>query len=244
MEPKQKRHPVVDVTGDGSKVRCCKEQYCIGTWNVRSMNQGKLEVIKQEMARVNVNILGISKLKCTGMGEFNSDDHYIYYCGKESLRKNGVDIISSVQFSRSVVSDTLQPHGLHHARLPCPSPTPGSYSDSCPLSRWCHPTISSFVVPFSSHLQSFLASGSFPVSQFITSGGQILEFQLRHQSFQWIFKTGFLLDGLVASPCSPRDSQESSPIPQFRSINNMVLSFLYSPILTSIHDYWKNHSLD
>ena len=70
MEPKQKQNPVVDVTGDGSKVRSCKEQYCIGTWNVRSMNQGKLEVVKQEMARVNINILGISKLKWTGMGEF------------------------------------------------------------------------------------------------------------------------------------------------------------------------------
>ena len=81
-ESKQKQHPVVDVTGDGSKVRCCKEQYCIGTWNVRSMNQGNLEVVKQEMARVNVNILGISELKWTGMGEFNSDDHYIYYCGQ------------------------------------------------------------------------------------------------------------------------------------------------------------------
>ena len=93
MEPKQKQHPVVDVTGDGSKVRCCKEQYCTGTWNVRSMNQSKLEVIKQEMARVNVNILGISKLKWTGMGEFNSDDHYIYYCGQESLRRNRVGLI-------------------------------------------------------------------------------------------------------------------------------------------------------
>ena len=80
MEPKQNQYPVVDVTGDRSKVRCCKEQYWIGTWNVRSMNQGKLEVVKQEMGRVNVNILGISELKCTGMGEFNSD-HYIYYCG-------------------------------------------------------------------------------------------------------------------------------------------------------------------
>ena len=77
-EPKQKQHPVVDVTGDGSKVRCYKEQYCIETWSVRSMNQGKLEVIKQEMARVNVNILGISELKQTGMGKYNSDDHYIY----------------------------------------------------------------------------------------------------------------------------------------------------------------------
>ena len=90
-EPKQKQHPVVDMTGDRSKV--CKEQYCTGTWNVRSMNQSKLEVVKQEMARVNVNILGISKLKWTGMGEFNSDDHYIYYCGQESLRRNRVGLI-------------------------------------------------------------------------------------------------------------------------------------------------------
>ena len=93
MEPKQKQHPVVDVTGDRSKVRYCKEQYCIGTWNVGSMNQGKLEVVKQEMARVNVDILVISELKWTGMGECNSDDHYIYYCGQESLRRNGVAII-------------------------------------------------------------------------------------------------------------------------------------------------------
>ena len=92
-EPKQKQHPFVDVTGDGSKVRCCKEQYYIGTCNVRSMNKGKLEVVKQEMARVSVDILGISELKWTGMGEFNSDDHYIYYCGQESLRRNGVVII-------------------------------------------------------------------------------------------------------------------------------------------------------
>ena len=83
----------MDVTGDGSKVRCCKEQYCIGTWNVRYMNQGKLEVVKQEMARTNVDILGISELKWTGMGEFNSDDHYVYYCGQESLRRHEVAII-------------------------------------------------------------------------------------------------------------------------------------------------------
>ena len=82
----------MDVTGDRRKVQCYKEQYCIGTWNVRSMNQGKLEVVKQEMARVNINILGISELKWTGMGEFNSDDHYIYYCGQKSLRRNGVAI--------------------------------------------------------------------------------------------------------------------------------------------------------
>ena len=83
----------MDVTGDRSKVQCCKAQYRIGTWNVRSMNQGKLEVVKQEMARVNVDILGISELKWSEMGEFNSDDHYIYYCGQESLRRNGVVIM-------------------------------------------------------------------------------------------------------------------------------------------------------
>ena len=83
----------MDVTGDGSKVQCCKEQYCIGTLNIRYKNQGKLKVIKQEMARVNVDILGISELKWTGMGEFNSDNNYIYYCGQESLRRNGVAII-------------------------------------------------------------------------------------------------------------------------------------------------------
>ena len=97
-EPKQKQHPVVDVTGDGSKVRCCKEQYCMGTWNVRYMNQDKLQtgedhkVVKQETARVNINILGISELKWSRMAEFNSDDHCIYYRGQESLRRNGVAI--------------------------------------------------------------------------------------------------------------------------------------------------------
>ena len=93
MEPKQQQHPVANVTGDRSKVRCCEEKYCIETWNVRSMNQGKLEVVKQEMARENMDILGIRELKWTGTGEFNSDDHYIYYCGQESLRRNGVALI-------------------------------------------------------------------------------------------------------------------------------------------------------
>ena len=83
----------MDVTGDGSKVQCYKEQYCIGTWNIRSMNQSELEVVKQEMARMNINILGISELKWTGTGKFNSDDHYTYYCGQESLRRNGVAFI-------------------------------------------------------------------------------------------------------------------------------------------------------
>ena len=99
MEPKQKQYPAVDVTGDRSKVLCCKEQYCIGTWNVRSMNQGKLEIVKQKMARVNVDTLGISELKWTGISEFNSSDHYIYYFGQESLRRNEVAIIVKRQKS-------------------------------------------------------------------------------------------------------------------------------------------------
>ena len=102
MESKQKQHPVVDVTGDRRKVWWDKEQYCIGTWNVRSVNQGKLKVVKQEMARVNIDILGISELKWTGMGEFNSDDHYIYYCRQESLRRNGVAIMVNKSLKCSI----------------------------------------------------------------------------------------------------------------------------------------------
>ena len=108
MEPKQKQYTGVDVTGNGSKVRCCKEQYCIGTWNVRPMNQGKLEVITQEMGRVNVYILGISKLQWTGMGEFNSDDHHIYYCGQEFLRRNEVAIIVNKGVQNAVLGYSLK----------------------------------------------------------------------------------------------------------------------------------------
>ena len=108
MEPKQKQYPVADVTDDRSKVQCCKEQYCIGTWNVRSMNQGKLEVVKQEMARVNVNILGISELKWTGMGEFNSDDHNIYYYEQESLQRNGIAIVVNKRVKNAVLGCNLK----------------------------------------------------------------------------------------------------------------------------------------
>ena len=93
----------VDVTSDGSKVQCCKEQYCIVTWNVKSMNQGKLEVVKQEMARLNIKILGISELKWTEMGKYNSDDHYIYYGGQESLRRNGVVLIVDKKAQNAVL---------------------------------------------------------------------------------------------------------------------------------------------
>ena len=108
MAPKQKKYPAVNVTGDRSKVQCCKEQYCTGTWNVRSMNQGKSEVVKQEMARVNVNILGIGELKWTEMGEFNSNDHYIYSCGQESLRRNGVATMVNKRVQNAVPGCNLK----------------------------------------------------------------------------------------------------------------------------------------
>ena len=105
------------VTGYRSKVQSYKEQYCIGTWNVMSMNQGKLEVVKQEMARVNINILGISELKWTGMGEFNSDDHYIYYCGQESLRRNGVAIMVYKRVRKAVLGYNLKNDRMISVRL-------------------------------------------------------------------------------------------------------------------------------
>ena len=127
--------------------------------------------------------------------------------------------------------------------MDCNMPGLPVHPNLCPLSRWCHPTIPSSVVPFSSCLQSSPASGSFKWVSSLNNVAKVLEFQLQHQPFQWIFRTGVLWDGLVGSPCSPRDSQESST-PQFKSINFSALSFPHSPTLTSIHDYWKIHSLD
>ena len=116
-EPKQKQYPVVDVTGDRRKVQCYKEQYSTGPWNVKSMNQGKLEVVNQEVARVNVDILGISELKWTGMGGFNSDDHYIYDCGQESLRRNGVVIIVNKRVQNAVLGCNLKSDGMISIRF-------------------------------------------------------------------------------------------------------------------------------
>ena len=152
-------------------------------------------------------------------------------------------LFSLVQFSHSIVSDSLWPHELQHARPPCPSPTPRAYPNSCLLSWWCHPTISLSVVPFS----DFNLSQHQDLFKWVSSLHQVakvLEFQLQHHSFQWTLRIDLLQDGLVGSPCSPKNSQESSPTPQFKSINSAVLSFLYNPTLTSIHDYWKNHSLE
>ena len=117
IEPKQKQYPFVVVTGDRRKVQCYKEQYSIGTWNVKSMNQGKLEVVKQEMARVNVNILGISELKWPGMGEFNSDDHYIYYGGQESLRRNAVAIMVNKRVQNAVAGCSLKNYRMISVRF-------------------------------------------------------------------------------------------------------------------------------
>ena len=147
-----------------------------------------------------------------------------------------------VQFTHSVMADSLWPHGLQKARLPCPSPTLGDCSNSCPLSQWRHPTIYPLSSPSSPTFNLSQHQGLF---KWLNSSHQVAKvLELQHQSFQWIFRADFLYEGLVGSSCSPRDSQESSPIPQFKSINCLVLSFLYSPTLTSIHDYWKNHNFD
>ena len=153
-------------------------------------------------------------------------------------------LMYSVQFSRSVVSDSLQPHESQHARPPCPSPIPRVHSNSCASSRWCHPAISSSVVPFSSCPQFLPASGSFPMSQLFTWGGQsigasasasVLPMNTQDRSpLGW---TGWI-------SLQSKGLSESSPTPQFKSINSSAFSFLYSPTVTSIHDHWKNHSLD
>ena len=149
----------------------------------------------------------------------------------------------SDHFGCSVVSDSLQPHGLQHVRVPCPSPTSWTCSNSCPSSQWCHPTISSSVVPFSSHLHSFPASRSLPMSQFFASGGQSIGTPASASVLPMNISglTSFRIDWF---DCCPRDPQESSPTPQFKSINSSVLSFLYGPTLISIRDCWKNHSFD
>ena len=160
------------------------------------------------------------------------------------LGRKAMTNLSSVQFSCSVMSYSLQPHGLQHSRFPCPSSTPRVYSNSCPLIWWCHPTNSSYVIPFSSCLQSFPASGSSPMSQFFASGGQSIGVSASASVLPMNSQDWFPLGWTGWISLQSRDSQESSPTPQFKSINSSVLSFLYSPTLTSVHDYWKNYSLD
>ena len=151
--------------------------------------------------------------------------------------------IISVQFSCSIMTDSLRPYRLQHTKPLCPSPTPRVYSNSCPLSRWCHPVISSFVVPFSC-LQSFPATGSFPMSKLSASGGQNIGVSATTSVLPVNIQNWFPLGWTGWISFSPRDSQESSSTPQFKSINSSMLSFHNSPTLTSIHDYWKNNSFD
>ena len=141
-------------------------------------------------------------------------------------------------------SDSLWLLGLQHARLPCPSLAPRAYSNSCPLCQWCHLTISSSVVPFSSHLNLSQHQGLFQCVGSLHQVAKVLEFQLQLWSCQWIFRTEFLWHWLVGSPCSPRESQESSSTPPFKSISSLAFSFPYCPTFTSIHDYWKIYSFD
>ena len=152
--------------------------------------------------------------------------------------------LTSVQFSRSVMSNSLQPHKLQHARPLCPSPTPGVYPNSFPSSRWYNPAISSSVVPFSSCPQSLPASESFPMSQLFSWGGQSIGVNASASVLLMDTQDWSPLNGLVGSPWSPRDSQEYSPTPKFKSINSLVLIFLHSPTLISIHHHWENHSLN
>ena len=154
--------------------------------------------------------------------------------------------ISSVQFSSvaQLCPTLLRPHGLQHTRPPYPSPTPGVYPNSCPLSRWCHAAILSSVLPFSSFPQSLPASGSFPMSQSFTSSSQSIGVSVSASvlpmNIQGWFPLG--LTGLIS--LQSKGPQKSSPTPQFKSINSLMLSFPDSPILTSIHDYWKSHRFD
>ena len=144
--------------------------------------------------------------------------------------------------NHSVMSNSLWPHGLQHTRLSCPSPTPKVCSNSYPLSQWCHPAVSSSIIPFSSCLQSFPASESFPMSQLFTLGSQSIgapaSASVLPMNIQGWFPLGW------TDLISLQSKMLSSPAPQFESINSLVLSFLYSPTLTAIHDHWKNHSLD
>ena len=150
-------------------------------------------------------------------------------------------MMNSVQIRCSVMSGSLWPHEQQHARArpPCTSPTPRVYPNPCPSRQWCHPTIASSVVPFSFCPQTFPALGSFKWVSSLHQVAKVLEFQLQHQSYQWTPRMDWLELFAVS-----RDSQESSPAPQFKSINSLVLSLLYSPTLIPIHDHWKNHSLE
>ena len=153
-------------------------------------------------------------------------------------------VVCLVQFSSSVMSDSLKPHGLQHARARCSSPTLGAWANSCPSSWWFHATISSSVILFFSCLQSFPVTGSFLMSQFFTSVGQSIGGSISASVLPMSIQDWFPLGWLGGCPCSPRDSQESCPTPQFKTTNSSSLTFLYGATVTSIPDNWKNHSFD
>ena len=160
--------------------------------------------------------------------------------GWKAVAKNHHDTMHECVLSRSVMSNSLWPHEMQHARPPCPSPTPGVQTNPCPLSQWYHPTISSSFAPFSPCPQLFLASGSFTISQFFASGGQssgasVSTSVLSVNIQDWLDRSGWL----VGSLCCPRDSQESSLAPQLESISSSVLSLLHGPAPTSVHNCWK-----
>ena len=229
--------------GGGSRFHWAGKQDCCHS-EFKRMSPGWLQGISH--AKHSREELSAQNKKCRGLeqeGNWQAQGRNAT-SGKESYDKPQ---FSSVHFSRSVVSDSLRPHESQHARPPCPSPTPGIHSDSCPSNQWCHPAISSSVIPFSSCPQSLPATESFPVSQLFAWSGQSTRVSALASSFQRnprASRADLLQNGLVGSPCSPRDSQESSPTPQFKSIHSSALSLLPSPTLTSIHDYWKNPSLD
>ena len=165
-----------DFLGRSTEVRC----HCLLLWSIPIRLKLKKQSVlifklNRQTNKVSKNLFTLTFVKDLDMATLFLGYHLLY----------------SVQFSHSVMSNSLRPHGLQHARLPCPSPTPEACSNSCPSSWWWHPNISSSVVPFSSRLQSFPASGSFPIS-FSHQIAKVLELQLQHQSFQWIFRTDFL----------------------------------------------------
>ena len=177
------------------------------------------------------------RIKCIILTDQKGKDKYLHICWK------GFDKIQSVQFSRSVMSDSLQPHELQHARPPCPSSTPRVHTNSCPSSQRCHPAMSSSVFPFSSCPQSLPASGSFPMSQLFAWGGQSIGVSasvlpMNTQNWSPLEWTGWI------SLQSKGLSRVFSNTTVQKSINSSALSFLHSPTLTSIHNHWKNHSLD
>ena len=179
-------------------------------------------------------------------GEKNNTWALVFWILKSEWRLfyEMVIVIISVQFSRSIVFNSLWPHELQHTRLPCPLASTKVGSNSCSLSQWWQPTISSSVTPFSSCPQCFPASGSFPISRLFTSGGQSIGASASASVFPMNIQGWFPLGLTGWSPCCPRDSEEASPAPQFKSINSSVLSLLCGLALTSVYDYCKKNSSD